>query len=318
MVVKAGGSDDRRELSRTIQFPRQEADGDTIKVEGRKAVVDSIVTQIRDFVAARESQVSEVVDVPVEKHRSLIGRGGEVKRQLESQFNVSIDIPRQGDSQTGVKISGQPADVEKAKAHIAEATKEQHGETVQVPRNLHHAVSNGGQFFRKVRSDHHVTIDHAGQPVPPRPSAPANPRANGGPLPLITDDAETAADAHSWNLVETTPADDGEIPWVLHGSPENVEKAKQALAAALAQARKSNVVGYLVLPDPATYRHVIGHGGRKIDSIRKQSGCRINVPNSRNGAAADDAIEVLGTKDGAEKAKDLILAAVRDGLRGRD
>jgi rRNA processing protein Krr1/Pno1 len=315
MVTKAGGSDDRREMARAIQFPKQDADGNTIKVEGRKAVVDSILSQIKEFISQRESQLTETIDVPVEKHRTLIGRGGDIKRQMESQFNVSIDIPRQGGGQTGVKITGQPADVAKAKAHIEESTKEAHGETVMVPRNLHHAISNGGQFFRKVRGDFHVTIDHAGQATPPRPSASTGSRQNGGALPLITDDVDSSADAHSWRLAETTDGDEGEIPWVLHGAPENVEKAKKALETALQQAQKGNAVGYLVLSDPALHRHVIGHGGRKIDAIRKQSNCRVNVPHGKSG---DEAIEITGSKEGVEKAKELILAAVKEGAKARD
>ncbi len=197
LVVKAGGSDDRRELSRTIQFPKQETDGNTIRLEGRKTVVDAIVAQIEALVGQRKSQVTEVLDVPADKHRLLIGRGGESKRQMEAQFAVTVDVPRQGGGQD-VKITGQPADVEKAKAHILARLKEhqhqQHSETVQVPRALHHAVSAGGQFFRNARADYGVTVDHAGQAPPPRPQQPAlsssspGGAANGdkAALPLIT------------------------------------------------------------------------------------------------------------------------------------
>ncbi|KAL2018258.1 hypothetical protein VTK56DRAFT_1012 [Thermocarpiscus australiensis] len=314
LVVKAGGSDDRRELARTIQFPKQDADGNTIKVEGRTEVVNKIIAQIQAFVAERESQVTEVVDVPVDKHRSLIGRGGEAKRNLEAQFKVSIDIPRQGSGQTAVKIAGQPADVAKAKEHIQSLVKEQQGVTVQIPRALHHAVANNGQMFRKLRSDYHVTVDHAGHPIPPKPAAPASTRVNGSALPLITDDAEAVADAHSWKVVENKSAEEGEIPWVLRGSPENVEKAKKAIDAALEQASKEDATGYLVLPDPKTYRYVIGQGGSKVNAIRKQSGCKITVPRDQ---ARGEAIEVVGTKEGVEKAKELILAAVREGVSGR-
>lgn len=79
-MVKAGGSDDRRELSRTIQFPKQGSDGNLIKLEGRKAVVEKLITLIQDFVKERESQVTEAIDVPTEKHSSLIGRGGSTLR----------------------------------------------------------------------------------------------------------------------------------------------------------------------------------------------------------------------------------------------
>ena len=308
-MVKAGGSDDRRELARAIQFPKQDADGNTIKIEGRSDVVDKILAQIQDFVSQRENQVTEVLDVVQEKHRSLIGRGGETKRGLESQFNVSIDIPRQGSSSTAVKITGQSADVEKAKAHIEELVKVQEGETVQIPRALHHVISNNGQLFRRLKSDHQVTVDHAGQSVPAKPAPPA--RANNGATPLITDDDEASADAHSWNIVENLSTEEGDIPWVLRGSPESLEKAKKAIQSALEQAKNQNATGYLILPDPKTYRYVIGQGGSKVNSIRKQSGCKITVPRDQ---AVGEAIEVVGTKEGVEKAKDLILAAVKEGL----
>jgi rRNA processing protein Krr1/Pno1 len=279
-------------------------------VEGRTDVVDKIVARIQEIVAERESQVMEVVDVPVEKHPKLIGRGGNIRKEMEAQFRVTIEVPKQAENKTGVRITGRPEAVAKAKEHILSLVKEQAGETVQVPRSMHHAISNGGQFFRNAKRDHQVNIDHAGHAVPAKPSAGDSARANGGSLPLITDDDDAAVDAHSWKVVETSSAEGGDIPWVLRGSPENIEKVKQAIQAALAQAQKSTATGYLVLPDPRTFRHVIGPNGSKVKSIRNQSGCRINVPTR---GQDEDAIEVIGSKEGVEKAKDLILAAVREG-----
>ncbi|TDZ38468.1 Vigilin 1 [Colletotrichum spinosum] len=311
IVVKAGGSDDRRELARTIQFPKQDTEANTIKVEGRSDIVNKICARIKEIVAEKESQVTEILDVPTEKHRTLIGRGGETKRQLESQLSVSIDIPRQGDGKTGVKITGRPELVEKAKEHIASLVKEQEGETLQVPRGLHHAISNNGQFFRQLRNNHQISVDHAGATLPPKPSAAS--RSNGASLPLITDD-NANPDAPNWIVVETGGGEAGEIPWVLRGSPENIEKAKAAIANAIQQARKNTHTGYLVLPDSKTYRYVIGQGGSKVNSIRKQSGCKINVPRNDD---KEDAIEVIGTADGIEEAKKLILAAVSEGQAPR-
>lgn len=264
------------------------------------------------IVAQRESQVVETIDVPTEKHRSLIGRGGETKKELESKFNVSIDIPRQGNGQTGVKITGQPTGVAEAKEHIQNLVKEEEGETVQVPKNLHHAISDNGQFFRRLKKDHQVNVDHAGHKIPPKPAAPSNTRTNSGALPLITDDQEASSDAFSWNVINVLDSSmDGEIPWILRGPPENVAKAKSSLAAAIEQAQKNTTTGYLVLPDPRTYRYVIGQGGSKVNSIRKQTGCKINVPRDQ---AQDEAIEVNGSAEGVEKARELILEAVKEGL----
>lgn len=313
-MVAAGGSDDRRALARTIQFPKQDTDGNTIKVEGRSDVVQKIISRILELVAERDSQVTDVVDVPVDQHRTLIGRGGEAKRQLESKFTVSIDIPRQGDGKTGVKLSGRPENIAQAKAHIEALLKQQQGETIQVPRRAHHAVSNGGQFFRQLRNNHQVTVDHAGEPVPRKLDG--STRQTSGALPLITDDDETASDAHSWNVVKMSAGEEGNIPWVLRGTPENVAKAKLLIEKALAQAKDNDATGYLVLPDPKTYRHVIGPSGSKVNSIRQQSNCKIQVPRDQ---ARDEAIEIIGSEEGVEKARQLILAAVKEGVnKSRD
>jgi rRNA processing protein Krr1/Pno1 len=281
--------------------------------------VDKIIARILTIVTERESQVTEVIDVPTEKHRSLIGRGGDTKRNLEAQLKVSIDIPRQGSGQTAVKIVGQPADVEKAKAHVESLVKEQEGETIQIPRTLHHAITNNGQIFRKFKNDFRVTVDHAGHTIPPRPTAAptTGTRVNGGALPLITDDVEANPDVHSWNVVQptsATEAEEGDIPWVLRGSPENIEKAKKAIEQALEQVGKQTATGYLILPDPRTYRFVIGQGGSKVNQIRKASGCRITVPRDQAGG---EAIEVVGSLEGVEKARELILAAVKEGVNNR-
>jgi predicted PilT family ATPase len=310
IVVKAGGSDDRRELARTVQFPKAESDGNIIKIEGNKDIVEKIIAGMQEIIAQRDSQTTETIDVPTDKHRSLIGRGGETKRDLESKFGVSIDIPRQGNGQTGVKIVGLPTNVEKAKTHILNLVKDQEGETLQVPRKVHHIIADNGQFFRKLRNDYQVTVDHAGHRLPPKPAAP-NVRANGGALPLITDDDDTTADAFPWNVVDISESDlDGEIPWVLRGPLDNVVKAKTSLAAAIEQALKNTTTGYLVLPDPHTYRYVIGQGGSKVNSIRKATGCKITVPRDQ---AANEAIEISGSAVGVEKAKELVLQAVKEG-----
>jgi rRNA processing protein Krr1/Pno1 len=313
MVLQAGGSDDRREIARTVQFPKAESDGNLVKIEGNKDVVEKIIAAMQQIIAERESQTTETIDVPTDKHRSLIGRGGETKKDLESKLKVSLDIPRQGNGQTGVKITGAPSDVENAKAHILELVKGQEGETIQVPIKVHHIIADNGRFFRRLQIDHQVTVDHAGQRQPQKPAAPTNTRVDGGSLPLITDDADEVADVHSWNVFNADSGVEGEIPWVLRGPADNVGKAKATLASAIEQALKNTTTGYLVLPDPRTYRFVIGQGGSKVNGIRKATGCKITVPRDQ---AKDEAIEISGTAEGVEKAKDLVLQAVKEGSSG--
>jgi hypothetical protein len=181
---------------------------------------------------------------------------------------------------------------------------------VQVPKKIHHLIADNGSFFRKLRNDLQVTVDHAGNKIPPKPTQPAN-TANGGALPLITDEADEAGEVFSWHVVDLSDSGiTGDIPWVLLGNADNLAKAKSTLEAAIEQSLKNTSTGYLGLPDPRTYRYVIGQGGSKVNSIRKATGCKITVPRDQS---KDDKIEVVGSAEGVEKARELILKAVKEG-----
>lgn len=314
LIEQAGGPTDARSRARAVRFPKAAEEGNSIRVEGQQSVVDKLCEAIMAMAADQESQTTEIAEVKPDKHRLLIGRGGEARRQLEQQFNVSINVPRQtetGPQRSQVKINGQPGQVEKCKAHILEITKDLEGETVPVPRKYHHAIADNGQFFRRLRNDHKVTVDHAGQRPPPRPAVPTPSRANGGAMPLITDDPASNAEKHSWEMHGLHASSEaGDIPWVLSGpSPEVVAAAQAKLTKALEEASKQDTVGFLILPDPRTYRHVIGPGGSEINRIRKQTSTKIQVPRDQN---KGEAIEIIGAEDGVEGARDLILEIVHN------
>ena len=297
-----------------IRFPKTDADGNNIRIEGQTPVVDKICASIQALVDEQESQTNDIAEVKPDKHRLLIGRGGETRRQLEQRFGVSINVPRQsetGPQRSQVRISGQPGNVEKAKAHILDITKDLDGETVSVPRCFHHSIADNGQFFRRLRNDHKVTVDHAGQRPPPKPSAPAPSRANGASMPLITDDPAATANSHSWEVHDLhASSEEGDIPWVLSGpSPEAIAAARAKLDKALEEAGKQDTMGFLILPDPRAYRHVIGPGGSEINRIRKQTATKIQVPRDQS---KGEAIEISGAKTGVDEARDLILEIVQN------
>ncbi|WEW58179.1 hypothetical protein PRK78_003647 [Emydomyces testavorans] len=315
IVVECGGPDDSS-AARMVRFPRPESDDSAIRLEGNEAVVDKIFAAIEEFVRQKEDEVVGSIDVPQSQHRHLIGRGGDTRRQLETQFNIVLDVPKQGSNRTDVKIRGSTSAVENAKIHILAMLKDQQGVAVHVPRNLHHIISENGSFFRRLRNDYQVTIDHAGMQIPVRP-APTESRNAGdaGSLPLITDGPTAAVDAFSWKVIDSSSAEPspGTIPWVLSGKPENVAKAKAILEKAVVAASQPSATGYLILPDPRTYRFVIGPGGSQINAIRKRTDCRINVPKDQ---ARGEAIEIKGSKENLEIAKNMILDAVKVGTSG--
>ena len=63
-------------------------------------------------------------------------------------------------------------------------------------------------------------------------------------------------------------------------------------------------MGFLILPDPRAYRHVIGPGGSEINRLRKSTGTQIQVPRDQS---KGEAIVITGEKAGVEEARDLIL-----------
>lgn len=309
IVLDAGGSDDRRELARTVQFPRDGAENNKVRIEGRKAVVDKIVERMLEIVAENESRVTETIDVPQSQHRQLIGRGGDAKAALQAKFKVNLDIPSRDSGRTNVKITGKPEDVEAAKAHILEITKEVEGETIQIPVHLHHTVAQEGQLFRKLQREHNVKVDHAGHKTPKKQSKKQAEIQTDDDLPLITDENVGPA----FKVLTIIPKEDeGDIPWVLRGEEVNVAKARDHIMKALEQAQKATHIGYLTLEDPRLNRHVIGQGGKTVNSIRKQSGCKIEVPKATDNHAD---IEIIGSLEGVEKARELILKAVEEGAQ---
>lgn len=315
IVVEAGGSDQSHQV---VKFPERGSDSSTIRVEGPHVVVAQVIAAIEKFVIDQEKQVIGTVDIPSEKHGQLIGQRGEAKRNLEQQFNVSIEIPKKGSDRTDIKLAGARDDVAKAKDYlVALADQRREGETIHVPKYLHHSVSANGKLFWRLKNDHDVVVDHGGMKPPPRQHGIASRSpANGAAGPLITD--EDSADAHSWVVIPAggnQGGDESTIPWILSGaSTDKVSAAKERVLEALDLASRPSVTGYLTLSDPRYHRFVVGPGGRNINSIREQTGCTIHVPNARPGKGSDgEAIEIAGSAEGCDEAKELVLEFVRNG-----
>lgn len=311
IVVGAGGPDDRATLARMVRFPNQGSESDEIVVHGNTDIVDKIIAKIEEIVAEKANQISEIIEVAPSQHRNLIGREGIVRRGLESQFKVTIDIPRQrpGQPQTNpdIKITGTAEAVAAAKERIIELTKQPEGETLEVPVHLHHAIANGN-FFKQLHSNFKVSVEHNGKNRPEKPAETEQPKQS-EKLPLITDEE---SDANiSWEIIDNKiPESDETFPWVLRGpTPEAITKAKASIERAMENAKKQSATGFLVLPDPRKYRFVVGPGGSTVDKIRKDTGCRITVPRSQE---QGEAITMHGSVEGLEKAKEQILEIVKN------
>ena len=58
--MQAGGPEDQRLHNRMIRFPKTDAEGKTIRIEGEKPVVDKICAAIEALVVDQDSQTTEV------------------------------------------------------------------------------------------------------------------------------------------------------------------------------------------------------------------------------------------------------------------
>lgn len=325
MVKTAGGSeDDQNDTFCKVRVPAQGSNESTIHVEGNKAVVEKVVTAIENFVRRRNAQQTKIIEVAPEKHNLLIGRGGATRKRLEAEFDVKIDIPKrpqEGPARPEIKITGQPEDIEKARVKIMEMV-DQESKMVTVARSIHHALSDRYNIFVRLRQDYRVTVSHEGVAPPPKPTK-GKYSANGGQrkFPLIAGAQHDAAH-YTWEVSDPSSAkqEEGTIPWVLRGSAADVSKALPVLEKAIQEAltRQRSCTGYLVLPDTASYRFIVGIGGAQIRAIREETGCEITIPRDQAGGAP---IEIVGSREQVEDAKDIILHIVQTngpkGQRGR-
>ncbi|KAF3908268.1 Vigilin [Arthrobotrys entomopaga] len=314
IVVKCGGPTDKSAQARMVRFPHHDVTDNNIKVEGPADVVDKIIKELEAIISAEKDKVTIVVDIPTEKHRKLIGREGSVRKEIEKTFNVTVDIPRQrpdGETPTGVKIIGGADDVEKAKEHILELTKDQDVQNVSVPRALHHSISDNGALARTFRNRYNVDIGFSGE-LPPKPKGQqGRKRAADSGLPLITDEPGESASTYSWEVIDSSEGagEAGDVTWILRGSAEDNAKAVAELKRMIDDESGKTTTGYLFLPDPSKYRYVVGPGGSQVNSIRKETGCKITIPKEQS----DEAIVIKGSKEGVEAAKETILGLVQGG-----
>ncbi|KAF5098147.1 hypothetical protein DV451_003503 [Geotrichum candidum] len=313
IVAQAGETSN----SRVIQIPQAGSGDKKIKIHGKKKVVAKVIKIIQDIVSEQESRVEINVPVNPQRHGALIGPGGSTKKEIETTFNVSLFVPKQGSKNadgeidTNIRVTGKPENVEKAKAKIEELTAEVFKATVDVPKKYHALISDNGLFIRKLRTNYNVRVDHNRVPFPKDASVPI-------PVAAI---GETAGDANpeslfKWTIAKDTTLTEGSdsetIPWRLRGSDSDAAKAKEEIEKALAVVKNYTSIGYLWLADPSKYRLVVGPKGKTINSIRNKSQCIINVPKS-DASETENVIVMRGNEEQLEKAKVLVLEAIARG-----
>lgn len=106
-----------------LQVPSVDSESTEIVSSGEKAIVEKVISQVKELVSRLENNITEKITVPRNRHMRLIGYGGSVKNELMEEFKVTINIPKKGSDSEVITISGAPEDIEKVKVRIEELTK---------------------------------------------------------------------------------------------------------------------------------------------------------------------------------------------------
>ena len=89
----------------------------------------------------------------------MIGPGGMVRRQLESEFSINLFVPHKDDASGKITITGLPENVEKAEKKILnEIIRENFDREINVPASIYEYVSERGAFIQKLRMDLFVNV----------------------------------------------------------------------------------------------------------------------------------------------------------------
>lgn len=296
ILISLGASEDSSQWRRLLTVPDRGSKLHTVTSTGPLQIVAEIVRRVKEIVAAEEALVTEQVNVPQEKHRLLIGPGGSVRRDIEAEFSVQVNIPKVSEKLSEITIKGLPENVEKAKQRVAKLTEDKWSESVDVPAKYHGYLSQNGGYFRKLRQNHNVTIEHGPQ------RKLAQKLSSGVKAP-----AEVSVGTENW-VEAALPDHEGVIPWRIVGKPEDSAAAKKTILADLEAVLKYDTIGYYFFQDRSVFSKVIGPRGSVVGDIRKSCNVTIHVP---GGQGSDNVIVVAGEKSGVEKAKTLIEKAIK-------
>lgn len=280
-IISSAGGDDlpRGKYHRLLTIPNEGSGSDEVVSQGDKTIVDKIISAIEKIVEEKEASIVEEIDLPKEKHRLIIGPSGSIRHSLQSDFGVTIEIPRANDESTIVKVSGLPEKVAAAKDKIEELTKDDWKVSIDILEKYHPLVSEHGAIFKKLKSDYKVEVTHGD----------FTRRASKLSSALIPAPVESAypenEEEFKFTIEELVPEnsdDDVVIPWRLKGDEEDVEKAVQLINKKLELAKSATAHAWFYASKPSVFSKIIGPQGSKVNKLRSKTNTFITIPRAND------------------------------------
>lgn len=138
---------------------------DLVQITGRDTKCEEAKQALLSLIP-----ITKTVNVPLDYHSSLIGRGGETVRSLMNQHAVRVKIPIADEKCEDISISGTSENVDAAIADIQERVAELDRQSddrklrsfkisIEVPTKYHQRlIGTGGSFVREISGRHGVQI----------------------------------------------------------------------------------------------------------------------------------------------------------------
>lgn len=126
-ALAAGGpaSQAYRHLADSQQGVAIHLQAQRILLRGDKDRVPAALLALQSFLDGAHAYETVEMAVPARCHGEIIGAGGENIRRLSRELAVRIDVPRGAGSAEAIRISGLPADIDRARAALQAYVREE-------------------------------------------------------------------------------------------------------------------------------------------------------------------------------------------------
>ncbi|PYZ99345.1 hypothetical protein A6K26_009755 [Gammaproteobacteria bacterium 2W06] len=240
---------------------------DIVRVMGKKDNCEKARDALLSLVPVTVEE-----NVPFRHHRFIIGQKGENVRNMMTEFDVNIQVPPAQDQSDIIRITGPPANTERASAalrlkvqQLEEEERDRQARSfslrVEVDPEYHpKIIGKRGVVITKIREKHDVNIQ-----FPPR----GDPEEN-----FIT----------------------------ITGYEANVNEAKNAILAITGELDK--MVKETVEIDSRVHSRLIGSRGKAIKKVMEEYKVEIKFP---RGDDDPNTVTIIGAQDNVDECKDHLL-----------
>lgn len=233
-----------------------------IMVSGRKENVEAACAELQALVPT-----AQIVEIPFDNHRFIIGAKGAGIRKMMDEFDVNISVPNADKQLNQITVTGTAANLEMAVEALKAKNEEIESENqdrdlrrnemiIEVPAEHHtKIIGRKGLVINKLRDDHKVNIQ-----VP---------------------QAETNSN---------------EIKII--GYEANCEKAKEAILAMIKEIEDQTTLEVFI--DNRIHSRIIGQKGRSVRKVMEMFKVDIRFPRGDH----PDLVLISGAEDACEECKE--------------